>query len=246
MDLAATDSRRLAHTQTQREDCNQHVPYTEAHVLPKRICAALIHILPDTADQVLLEMTDKDFRFQVGDVLLYSRRLEGRFPRYKDVIPTRNDIRVQLDRAEFADLLARIIQFTSEESRGVDFTFGDVLTVTARDVGTRRKVSLSMLAATSVFGSATEFLADFVVRLDPGFVLEFLKTLPKTMRLVHMHLSDPEHPVVLLPSDLQGTYVVMPLSVERPQPAPESEVAEESTADASEAESEELEAVEVY
>ncbi len=61
-----------------------------------------------------------------GRATIYSRLVEGRYPKWRDVFPRREGmLKIELTAGPFyaTDRQAAIV--TSEEHRGVDFTFGD-------------------------------------------------------------------------------------------------------------------------
>jgi DNA polymerase-3 subunit beta len=58
-------------------------------------------------------------RFQVGDLVLTSKVIDGSFPDYTRVIPQANDKRMEVDAAEFAKAVDRVATVSAERSRAV-------------------------------------------------------------------------------------------------------------------------------
>src|ERR1700748_1865495 len=56
--------------------------------------------------------------------VIYSRLVEGRFPRYQDVFPANVEVRIPLEAGSLRMAVEQASIVTSEESRGVDFQFG--------------------------------------------------------------------------------------------------------------------------
>ncbi len=56
--------------------------------------------------------------------VIYSRLVEGRFPRYQDVFPTHVEVKIPLEAGPLRQAVEQASIVTSEESRGVDFQFG--------------------------------------------------------------------------------------------------------------------------
>ena len=56
--------------------------------------------------------------------VIYSRLVEGRFPRYQDVFPTNVEVKIPLEAGPLRLAVEQASIVTSEESRGVDFQFG--------------------------------------------------------------------------------------------------------------------------
>ena len=70
--------------------------------------------------------------------VIYSRLVEGRFPRYQDVFPASVEVKIPLEAGSLRLAVEQASIITSEESRGVDFQFcGGALKLTsqAADVG---------------------------------------------------------------------------------------------------------------
>ena len=142
---------------------------------------------------------------------IWSRLVEGRFPRYQDVFPSSPVSKGAIAAGVLREAFERASIVTSDESRGVDARF-------AAD-GT-----LALIAESAEAGCGeTEAQVDGwdgpaqEVTLDPRYVLEYLKALPDDA-LVHLKLIDEKTAVVLdAAAGPQGasTYVVMPLTKDR-------------------------------
>ena len=74
--------------------------------------------------------------------MIYSRLVEGRFPKWREVFPKRHDgTRIELAVGPLYSAVRQAAIVTSEESRGVDFTFDEgkvVLAGRAAEVGQSR------------------------------------------------------------------------------------------------------------
>ena len=101
--------------------------------------------------------------------VIYSRLVEGRFPRYQDVFPSSYEVRIPLEVGPLLSAVEQASIVTSEESRGVDFTFAAgllKLSSQAADVGSSH-VELPI----AYDGKAVE------ITFDPRYLLDALKTL---------------------------------------------------------------------
>ena len=70
--------------------------------------------------------------------IIYSRLVEGRFPRYQDVFPSSVEVKIPMEVGPLRLAVEQASIVTSEESRGVDFRFSDGLlrlSSQAADVG---------------------------------------------------------------------------------------------------------------
>jgi DNA polymerase-3 subunit beta len=137
--------------------------------------------------------------------VIYSRLVEGRFPRYQDVFPTHIEVRIPLEVGSFRVAVEQASIVTSEDSRGVDFQFGSGLlrlTSQSADVG-RSFVELPI----AYDGKTVE------ITFDPRYIIDALKTLDDTAALM-AELIDAKNAAVFRTDD-HYTYVVMPLTRER-------------------------------
>jgi len=140
-----------------------------------------------------------------GPATISGRLVEGRFPKYRDVIPADSNCSIDLVVGSFLSAVRQAQIVTNEESRGVDFAFTPgvlKLESQAADVG-RSTVELPI----SYEGS------EIVITFDPRFVAEFLRVLEPESS-VRLDLIDGESAAVFRTDDAY-TYVVMPLSRDR-------------------------------
>jgi len=79
--------------------------------------------LADDNEQVCLALRSNDLLVKSAHSTIYSRLVEGRFPRYQDVIPASSSVAVELVAGPFHSAVRQAQIVTSEESRGVDFAF---------------------------------------------------------------------------------------------------------------------------
>jgi DNA polymerase-3 subunit beta len=162
--------------------------------------------LAEDASEIQIAFRQNDILVKSPRATIYSRLLEGRFPRWRDVFPRRErSVKVEM---LVGPLLAAVRQaaiVTSEESRGVDFTFGDgtlVLAGQTAEVGQSR-VELPI----SYAGEA------ITITLDPRFVVDFLKVL-EAEKSFTLDLQDSDAAAVCTTDDGYG-YVIMPLARDR-------------------------------
>ena len=216
LSFVGTDGRRLAmatapcawHDSGAPKDGGQatFVPDIGRPVLPVKAMKFLDRVLSGREDlaevQVAISRNQSMFA-RVAGVTMSSRLVEGRFPKYQEVFPTGFDGAIAV--TEVGALLQAVEQasiVTSNESRGVDFLFGD-----------------DLMAITSEAPDAGSALVEHPVRYDGeprGFTLDCrylsdaLKTLSPTSE-VRIELRDPKSAVVMRVDEASWCYVVMPL-----------------------------------
>ena len=203
--LAATDSRRLAVATAACESEGSPVAPTKTTVVPTKAMSLLERSIDPQAEFVDVAVHDNDVLMRSGACTVYSRLVEGRFPRYRDVIPRNGNVIVPLPVGPFFSAVRQSQIITDDESRGVDFQFSKSL--------------LTLSSQASAIGESKielpiEFDHDDVkITFDPKYVADFLKVLsPET--LVDLQLTDSDTAAVFRVED-SYTYVIMPLAQDR-------------------------------
>jgi DNA polymerase III sliding clamp (beta) subunit (PCNA family) len=156
----------------------------------------------------------REFVFEIPNVLsLRGVPVEGRFPRYLDVIPRNFAGVFDIDRAELLNGCETVLLSTDEESRGVEFRFPsdhlESLVINAESTAYgKATVSVPMVCAKD-YRTPEQSTA---VCMDPAYLVDWLKR--STSDVVTVNLIDAETAVVFT-DDSSGCYVVMPLAQNR-------------------------------
>lgn len=202
MVLAATDSRRLAVYKSQSGAHGGVSEEVGQPVIPSKAMSLIEKSIQDAEQDVQVAIHHNDVLIRSGNSTIYSRLVEGRFPRYQDVMPSAFNITIDLVAGPFLSAVRQAMIVTNEESRGVDFTFADgtlTLNSVAADVGTS-KIEMPI----SYDGEQV------TVTFDPRYVADFLKVLEPASPLT-LNLIDGNSAAVFTSGD-NYKYVVMPLS----------------------------------
>jgi DNA polymerase III subunit beta len=200
--LAATDSRRLA---VSRVPCTVHGSVAgegSQPIVPSKAMALIERNITDADQDVQIALHRNDVLVKAGSATVYSRLVEGRFPRYQDVIPREGKHKIELVAGPFLSAVRQAMIVTNEESRGVDFKFsGDSLTLSSvgADIGTSR-VELPV----SYGGD------DITVTFDPKFVADFVKVFDSSTPIT-LSIND-ANAAALFRAEENYQYVVMPLA----------------------------------
>jgi DNA polymerase-3 subunit beta len=201
-----TDGRRLAKMEGPVQSVGQPAPLGDTTIVPTRAMQLLERALADEDSEVQLAVRQNEILVKSPRVTIYSRLLEGRFPRWRDVFPRRDrSVKIELVTGPWHSAIRQAAIVTSEESRGVDFTFGHgtlVLSGQAAEVGQSR-VELPI----SYDGEPVS------ITLDPRFVSDFLKVLEPEKPVV-LDLQNADAAAVCTTDDGYG-YVIMPLARDR-------------------------------
>lgn len=185
-------------------------PKTPAPVIPVATLKFLGAIIPDDANtDVHLSFADKGSALVHIDGLatLSTRCLEGRFPRY-DTMISRLAVGGQTMTVEAGELRAAIEQAavaTSEESKGIDFTFS---------AGLLQLKCQSAHAGDSDVEMSIEYDGPPLgVIIDPTRgLLDGLRAVGDAATIT-LRVQDPTRPVTITTGD-GGLFVVMPMSIQ--------------------------------
>ena len=193
--MAATDSYRLSVKETTLEGS---VPELEA-IVPARALGELTRIAAE-GEKLSLGVHENQVVFGTGDAWLTSRRIDGQFPNYKQLVPEAFEHEVALPREELLDVVRRVSVMAQRNSPlRLRFAEGE-LTVSAQtqDVGEAHE---SLPAS---FGAEA---------LEIGFNAEFLRDGIDSVagEQVRLKLISPLRPAVLQGEGDDFLYLIMPI-----------------------------------
>lgn len=201
-----TDGRRLARMIGPLQRHGNPVDPGQNTIVPTKAMQLIERSIATSEADVELKLKGSELLVQSDRVAVSARLLEGRYPDWRKVFPDptgRQRIELAVGPTLAAVRQAAIV--TSEESRGVDFTFGDgtlLLAGRAAEVGQSR-VELPI-------GYDGESIS---ITLDPRYLIDFLKALDAD-KTCTVELKDAEAAAVFSTDDGYG-YVIMPLARDR-------------------------------
>lgn len=207
--IVSTDGHRLSlySEQHQSTDAIEEVE----GLVGRKAMAELIKVLEQSLgskqrDGVDFSFDEKHLFFQCGPRLFFCRKMTGKFPDYKRVMPRDLDITLELDSEKLTAMLRRVMLFTDERSGAVKFDLEDD--------------RLDMAATGDVSSSEESILVEyegdpFGVGFKGQYILDFLAVCESEKVL--MRLKDPRSAAQF---EVPGTsaekdyrYVVMPIRV---------------------------------
>ncbi len=198
-----TDGRRLAKMEVPATSVGGHQTESAMTIVPAKAMQLIERALTDHDAEVQIAAHTNEVLVKSPRMTIYSRLVEGRYPKWRDVFPSRSgSSKIELPVASLFSAVRQAAIVTSEESKGVDFNFeGGTLTLSGRaaDVG-QSHVELPIAYDGPALG----------ITLDPKFLSEFLRVLDpdKTFTL---EIKDAESAAVCSTDDGYG-YVIMPLA----------------------------------
>ncbi|MGB3404354.1 MAG: DNA polymerase III subunit beta [Microcoleaceae cyanobacterium] len=218
LEFASTDGHRLAVVKTENtqdedtESVNTNIDEFEV-TIPAKALREIERLLgvkgtkEETNSLITLRFDETQVVFEFGNQRLTSRKLEGAYPAYQQLIPNQFTNQVNLDRRLLIGALERIAVLASQKNDIVKCTIDSVnqeiaLSVEATDVGN----AVERLAA-QISGDEAEDLA-----FNVKYLLEGLKAFNTTE--IQMQLNQATSPVILTPlGGLKMTYLVMPVQI---------------------------------
>jgi DNA polymerase-3 subunit beta len=193
--MAATDSYRLAVKET---PSSSTLTALDA-IIPARALQELARVAAN-ADELQLGVQENHVVFGIDGAWLTTRRIDGQFPNYRQLLPEQFEHELQLPREELLEVVRRVALMAQRNSPlRLRFAEGE-LTVSAQtqDVGEARE-SLPV-----------PFAAD---PLEIGFNADFLRDGLESVESdsVRVKLISPLRPAVLEGESDDYTYLIMPI-----------------------------------
>ena len=176
-------------------------------IVPTRAMQLIYRAITPSDAEVQVALRGNEILVHTPKATISSRLLEGRFPDWRKVFPETGQGGVKLDLAVGASQTAvkQAAIITSEESRGVDLTFGDGMLVLA---GRAAEVGQSRVELPVSYDGE-----ELTITLDPRFLLDFLKVLDVDKTFT-FEAKDGESAALCSTDDGYG-YVIMPLARDR-------------------------------
>lgn len=207
--FAATDGHRLSvvYQQGEKSESEKDGATEEIEItIPARALRELERVL-DENEVIKLAIDYNQCCFDTGTTQIKSRRLEGQYPSYSQLIPKVFQNEVTVDRKAFLSALERVGILAGQKNNIIKASLNTSsteisLSVEAADVGSGREgVSAQML-------SQEPPCFAFNVKL----VTDVLKLFPSSE--IKLRLNNATNPIVIEPiGDLKWTYLVMPVQL---------------------------------
>lgn len=203
--LVATDTKRLAMTEgaamTNESTAKETKPVS--HLIPQKALQLLDRSLVDGGERIRVALHPNEAMFQTERALIYTKLVEGRFPPYRDIIPKKSTIKLNLPPADFLSRIRQAAIMTDDETKRVEFEF------------TKKKLVLKAEGAETGSSEVTLALPDFdgdevTIAFDPQYLIEMLRAI-EGETVITLEMTNGEKPAVFRAGD-NYLYLVMPLA----------------------------------
>jgi DNA polymerase III subunit beta len=193
----ATDGRRLSLVETETD---QAVDDRDV-LVPRRVLDIVAGMAGSGSVQV--EATASEVRFELEGTTVTGRLVEGRFPRWRDVMGKPEGEPTVLERSDWLAAVRAAAIVTSEQSKGVDLEWtSNTLVISGRSA----EYGESTVQCDIVAAGTTA-----PVKLDPRFIIDFLRHLPDDEEpQVHVYATSATSRVLITCGPYKG--VIMPLA----------------------------------
>jgi len=197
----ATDGHRLAQFDAAMPEGAAGMPGV---IVPRKTVGELQRLIETGDTEIGIELSPSKIRFNIGQVVLTSKLIDGTFPDYGRVIPLGNDKTLKVDKQDFEAAVDRVSTVSSERGRAVKLSLS----------GTRLLLSVTNPDS----GSATEELEVEYDGdpLDIGFNARYLLDIAAQVESegAVFKLADPGSPTLIQNDSESGAlYVLMPMRV---------------------------------
>lgn len=197
----ATDGHRLARVELPAPVGAEQMP---GIILPRKAVTEIAKLLEDETMEVSVSLGKTKARFEIGDVTLTTKLIDGTFPDYERVIPTGNNKHLRVPTKAFAAAVDRVATIAIEKTRAIKMSIGTG--------------SLILSATSPEAGSATEELeVDYAEGgQEIGFNSRYLLDITQqvTGEELELQMADSASPTIVKDAnDGSALYVLMPMRV---------------------------------
>ncbi|NJK33525.1 MAG: DNA polymerase III subunit beta [Oscillatoriales cyanobacterium SM2_2_1] len=208
MEFAATDGHRLSVAEVVLlDEAVGAAPFALTVTIPARALRELERMLAQQTEQVIAVMFDQvHIIFQSAQQTLISRLLDGAYPNYRQLLPTKFERQLSLDRKSLIASLERIAVLADQRNQIVKLSISQAqqevaLTVEAPEVATGRELLTAQVSG-----------EDLQIAFNIRYLLDGLKSMAASE--VRLCANQANQPVVLQPiSEQKATYLIMPVQI---------------------------------
>jgi DNA polymerase-3 subunit beta len=201
LEMVATDGRRLA--TAKRAILPKDKEFRA--IIPTKILQEFLRTLSNAEDdaKIMVGITENQVAFQAPDTTMLSRLVEGSFPNYEQVIPSKRDIKVVFPTKDLITITKQASLAVAERGGSVKYSL--------------KKGKLHVSAQSQTLEFEDELPCDykgddFVIAFNPIYMLDGLKAIDADE--VMLGLTTPVNPVLVTRKDDDSyKYVVMPMRV---------------------------------
>lgn len=207
--FVSTDSYRLSEYKIPADSIGSDV----SCIIPAKVLEELKSILgsqkpeDNNLPKVHIALSNQQIEISVGQTKLLSRLIDGKFPDYKQIIPSETKTKVAINTKNLATIVKRMHYFAKETNNNLTFTIrksdNTIHITTPHTQAGRDEATLD----TELTGEENK------IALSSSYLLDFLAHVDNDV--VEMHLTDSMHPAVFHePGNDHLLHLIMPLRIQ--------------------------------
>lgn len=178
MSMVGTDGHRLARISLPVEIETEKKAES---IVPTKALNQILRLAGEVVEEaVAVKIADDHVIFRFEKTTLFTRLIEGPFPKYQDVIPKGNDKRIVLKREEITDALRRVSLLADNLTHQVRFTGKTdnvVLSARTQDIGeAQEELEAQYGGEEIVMGFNAQYLGDVLRNVETDDVLISVST----------------------------------------------------------------------
>ena len=202
--MVATDGHRLSIIDSKLAEDPSKANFETGVIVPKKGMLEIKRLLENETGACSLGLEETNLVFQMDDVTLVMRLLDGLFPEYRQIVPESQKVNLEVNRKALIDSLRRVSILSSDRTLGIKIGIrkGRLQVSTSNiDLGEAREdIKIDYLGKEMIVGFNARYLLDALNAIDTD--------------QVDLSLEDDLSPGVLRPAgEKTYTCVVMPMRI---------------------------------
>ncbi len=196
----ATDSHRLSSSSIEIERADEF----SSLILPRKTVYQLSSLLSEELGKLTMQISENKIKFNIGNIKLISKVIDGKFPDYKKVVPINNEKTLVVSTKEFINSIERVTSVSLDRKEGVKLSID------------KNNIQLSVNSANSGEGNEkikAQFDSD---NLNISFNSKYLVDIANEIedKNLKINLKDSVSPVLIEDaSDRNSFFVIMPMKI---------------------------------
>ena len=195
--IVTTDGKRLSFI---KKDLAAQAP-DKTIIIPSKTIYELNRVL-ENEGELKISFSENQVKFELKNITIISRLIEGEFPNYEQVIPSEAKEKIAIHREQFLFGVKRAAILTTQDSQSIKI---DIL---------KNKMVISKSSPS--IGEAKEEIEtnhkgpEVTVGFNPNYLIDVLKVLPKDE--LEIEILGPDKPAVIRIEDWY-VYMVLPMQL---------------------------------
>jgi DNA polymerase-3 subunit beta len=175
----ATDGHRLVKINT---NLIKSPEYQKNVIVPTKALALILRNIEtlETPQNINISFGENHLIFRLDETFVYTKIIEGQYPRYENVIPTDNDKKMIINKEQLSAAVRRVAIFSNSFTHQIKFDINNnVLKISSEDIEyggeANEEIQVSYSAETLEIGYNGIYVLDLIKNIDTEEVVFVLK-----------------------------------------------------------------------